>query len=72
MGMTKEEIIGFVKLQGADLCGIADLSDKNDYIKSSTANIFLLFPELSLLRFSIPKRFCRDSLRGRQEITSIQ
>lgn len=40
MGMTKEEIIAFLQSQGADLCGIADLSDKNDYIKKPYGEYF--------------------------------
>lgn len=64
MGMTKEEIIGFVKLQGADLCGIADLSDKNDYIKKLYGEYFSSFPRAVSFAIFYPKEVLQRQLEG--------
>lgn len=50
MGMTKEEIIAFVKSQGAGFYGIADLSDKNDYIKKLYGECFSSLSQSCLFR----------------------
>lgn len=53
--MTKEEIIAFVKSQGADICGIADLSDTNDYMKKLYGEYFSSFPRAVSFAIFYPK-----------------
>ena len=64
MEMTKEEIIAFVKSQGADLCGIADLSDKSDYIKRLYGEYFSSFPRAVSFAIFYPKDVLQRQLEG--------
>lgn len=63
--MTKEDIIAFVKSQGADLCGIADLSDNRscDYIKNTFGEYFLL-PRAVSFAIYYPKEVLQRQLEG--------
>lgn len=63
-GNDQRRDYSFIKSQGADLCGIADLSDKNDYIKKPCGEYFSSFPRAVSFAFFYPKEVLQRQLEG--------
>lgn len=62
--LTKESVLDFVKGQGADLCGIADLSGSAGYVKAEYGDFFAGFPRAVSFALVFPREIVQEQLDG--------
>ena len=64
MSVAKEEIIAFVKAEGADLCAVAGLSGESSYIKKVYGEYFSSFPTAVSFAIFFPKEVVQEQLEA--------
>lgn len=64
MSIVKEEIIAFVKAEGADLCAVAGLSGESSYIKKVYGEYFSSFPTAVSFAIFFPKEVVQEQLEA--------
>lgn len=64
MSISKEEITSFVKAQGADLCGIADMRNESGYIKKTYGDYFAEFSTAVSFAIFFPKEVVQEQIGG--------
>lgn len=62
--ITKEEILDFTRAHGADVCGIADLTDARDYVGAEYGDFFAGFPRAVSFALFFPKEVVNEQLDG--------
>lgn len=62
--ITKEEILDFTRAHGADVCGIADLTDARDYVGAEYGDFFAGFPRAVSFALFFPKEVVNEQLGG--------
>ena len=62
--VTKEEILDFTRAQGADVCGVADLTVAEDFVRATYGDFFAGFPRAISFALFFPKEVVNEQLEG--------
>ena len=67
--ITKEEILDFTRAHGADVCGVADLTVAEDFVRATYGDFFAGFPRAVSFALFSRKRSSTSSSKGRRGTT---
>ena len=62
--VTKEDILEFTRSQGADVCGVADLTVAEDFVRATYGDFFAGFPRAVSFALFFPKEVVNEQLEG--------
>ena len=62
--ITKEEILDFTRAHGADVCGVADLTVAEDFVRATYGDFFAGFPRAVSFALFFPKEVVNEQLEG--------